>query len=69
MFKRFRPERNEGRIITVDMNHERPVEKMNCLGCGKLVERLWKCDELCEECYDEWSVESAKHWVAERFGF
>ena len=44
------------------------TEKMNCLGCGGLVERLERNDELCSGCMKKWSIEFCREWCSSRFG-
>ena len=68
MRQHFDPKVFPNRIIFVDLNSVPPVEKMNCLECGRLVERMWKNDELCESCYGKWQKAFREAWARERFG-
>ncbi len=68
MHRRFDPRIFKNRVIVVDTNSSPPVERMNCLRCGKLVSRLYKYDELCKSCYTKWEDEFREEWIRERFG-
>jgi hypothetical protein len=63
----FDPRKFPERVIFVDTTTLPPTEKMNCLGCGRLTETLWKNDELCYSCYEKWSARVARAWVKTRF--
>ena len=52
---RFTPKNFPTRVIVIDLNEQPPLERMNCLGCGTLVEALWHNDTLCETCFEKWS--------------
>lgn len=68
MARHFDPDVFDNRVIVVDTNSDPPVERMNCLRCGKLVERLHKYDELCRGCYSKWEKAFRERWLRERFG-
>lgn len=68
MALKFDPQQFPDRVIVVDAAVTPPVETMNCLGCGKMTGRLFRNDELCEDCYRKWSIEFCREWVRVRFG-
>jgi hypothetical protein len=68
MGRRFDPRVFKDRTIVMDTNSNLPVELMNCLGCGKLVSRLYKYDELCRDCYAKWEKQFRERWLRDRFG-
>lgn len=65
---RFNPQRFPDRVIFIDTTTSPAVELMNCLGCGTMTGTLFKSDELCDNCYREWSLEFCKDWLRVRFG-
>ena len=63
---RFDPEAYPDQVIVIDLNAG--TQKINCLACGQLVEQVWKNNELCLACYDEWSKGFAREWVRWKSG-
>lgn len=68
MLRRFDPQNFPNRVIVVDMNTDPPAELMNCLGCGRLVRKLYKYNELCKSCYGKWEKSFREQWLKTWFG-
>ena len=68
MARRFDPRMFEERVIVVDLNVNPPLERMNCVMCGRMVEELWMDFDVCRACYESWSVGFCEEWLRARFG-
>ena len=64
----FDPKLFPDRVIVIDLNTRPPREQMNCTECGRMVEQLFQDFELCQQCYQKWSVEFCERWLRSRFG-
>ena len=59
----FDPKTFPNRMIFIDTNLQPKVEKMNCLGCNRMVEKLGKAEQLCSACYEQWRRQFRERWV------
>ncbi len=65
---RFDPQIFPNRTILIDTTIQPPAEKMDCVACGRLSEKLYKCRELCSGCYEKWEERFREAWIRTRFG-
>jgi hypothetical protein len=62
----FSPSSFPTSIIVTDLASG--TSKVDCLGCGKLVETLRKNEELCGQCYETWPTRFAACFLKVKFG-